>query len=302
MHQLLNGIPSPEISDLQLGPFTLRFYALFILVGIVLGIVLTATRLRERGVKASVAVDVAIWAVPFGIIGGRAYHVLTHPNDYFAPGVDWTSVFRIWEGGLAIYGAIAFGAVGAWLGCRSVGVRFLSFADALAPGLLLAQAVGRWGNYFNSELFGIPTTLPWGLEIAKSNPAYPLGLPEGVLFHPTFLYESLWSLLGVALLLLVDRKFKPQWGRLFALYLVYYSVGRAVIETIRIDPAAILLGMRMNVWSALAGVAIGAALYLYSKRRHPGVEVSAYLPGKEPSDSVPSDESVSEPAVEKPVG
>lgn len=286
MRTVFASIPSPSIADLQLGPFTLRFYALFILIGIVLGIWMTATRLKARGVKAAVAVDVAIWAVPFGIVGGRGYHVLTHLNDYFAPGIDWTSVFRIWEGGLAIYGAIAFGAVGAWLGCRAAGIKFLGFADALAPGLLLAQAIGRWGNYFNNELFGLPTDAPWGLEIPQSNPAYPNGLPEGVLFHPTFLYESLWSLLGVVILLLVDRKFGPQWGRLFALYLVYYSIGRAVIESIRIDPANILLGLRTNVWSAIAGIVVGIALYLHSKRHHPGVETSLYLPGREPSEDV----------------
>lgn len=284
MPSIFTSIPSPSIADLQLGPVTLRFYALFILLGIVLGLWLTANRLKARGVKASVAVDIAIWAVPFGIIGGRIYHVLTHWNDYFAEGADPSSALRIWEGGLAIYGAIAFGAVGAWIGCRSAGIRFLSFADALAPGLLLAQAVGRWGNYFNNELFGLPTTLPWGLEIEKINPAYPVGLPAGELFHPTFLYESLWCLLGVVVLLLVDRKYQLQWGRLFSLYLVFYSVGRVFIESIRIDPANIILGLRTNVWSAILGIVVGVALYLHSRRHHPGLEISPYVAGREPAE------------------
>lgn len=286
MHSVFLSIPSPSINDLQIGPVIIRYYALFILVGIVLGLWLTAVRLKARGVKPGVAVDIAIWAVPFGIVGGRLYHVLTHLNDYFAPGVDWTTMFHIWEGGLAIYGAIIFGCLGAVIGARMSGIKFLAFADALAPGLILAQAIGRWGNYFNVELFGVPTDLPWGLEVPQSNPAYPTGLPAGVLFHPTFLYESLWDLLGVFVIIWIGRKFNLQWGKLFATYLIYYSIGRAFIESIRIDPASIFLGLRTNVWSAIAGIAIGVALFWYQSRKHPGLEESPFRAAVEVGEDV----------------
>jgi len=202
---------------------------------------------------------------------------------------DWLSMFRLWEGGLAIYGALIFGAIGAYIACqvdikplkiKSAGIRFLSFADALVPGLLAAQAIGRWGNYFNSELFGEPTDLPWGLEISWANPSYPLGLPAGITFHPTFLYESLWSVIGIAALLLLEKRFNLRWGRLFALYLIWYSVGRFFIEGIRLDPSDVILGLRTNQWSAVFGALIGLTLFIVQRYKHTGVEQSAYLPGR----------------------
>jgi prolipoprotein diacylglyceryl transferase len=280
---LITSIPSPDISYIELGPLRIHFYALFILTGIVLALLLTESRLKARGVESGVALDVSFWAIPFGILGGRFFHVITHPNDYFYQGSDLIAPFRIWEGGLAIYGALLFGALGAYIGARKSGIKFLSYLDAVAPGILLAQAIGRWGNYFNNELFGLPTDLPWGLEIASSNPAYPAGLPEGVLFHPTFLYESIWSLVGVALLLAADKRFNLRWGRMIGLYLIYYSIGRIWVEAIRIDPSEIVLGLRINIWSALFGVAVGMAIMVIQSRRHTGVEQSAYLPGKEPA-------------------
>jgi prolipoprotein diacylglyceryl transferase len=279
---LITSIPSPDISYIELGPLRIHFYALFILTGIVLALLLTESRLKARGVESGVALDVSFWAIPFGILGGRFFHVITHPNDYFYQGADLIAPFRIWEGGLAIYGALLFGALGAYIGARKSGIKFLSYLDAVAPGILLAQAIGRWGNYFNNELFGLPTDLPWGLEIASSNPAYPAGLPEGVLFHPTFLYESIWSLVGVALLLAADKRFNLRWGRMIGLYLIYYSIGRIWVEAIRIDPSEIVLGLRINIWSAILGVAVGLAIMVIQSRRHTGVEQSAYLPGKEP--------------------
>lgn len=282
MNKFITSIPSPEISYIDLGPFRVHFYALFILAGIILAVLIAERRLKARGAQGGVVLDIALWAVPFGIVGGRLFHVLTHLNDYVYPGADLGAIVRIWEGGLAIYGALALGMVGAWLGARSSGVRFWSFVDAVAPGVLLAQAIGRWGNYFNNELFGTPTDLPWGLEIDSSNAAYPVGLPEGVLFHPTFIYESLWSLAGVALLLLLDKKFELRWGKLFGLYLVFYSIGRVWIESIRIDPSEYFLGLRINIWSAIAGIVVGLAIYVIQKRRHTGLETTVYLPGKEP--------------------
>lgn len=280
---IVASIPSPEISYIELGPFRIHFYALFILAGIILALILTESRLRSRGAEAGIALDVSLWSIPFGILGGRFFHVLTHPDDYFFPGADLLAVFRIWEGGLAIYGALILGSVGAYIGARSAGIKFTAYLDAVAPGVLLAQAIGRWGNYFNNELFGLPTDLPWGLEIPSSNPAYPVGLPEGVLFHPTFLYESIWSLFGVALLLAADKRFNLRWGKMLGLYLVYYSLGRVWIEAIRIDPSEIILGLRINIWSAIAGITIGIAILVIQSRRHPGQELSVYRPGRGPA-------------------
>ncbi|AOY56726.1 prolipoprotein diacylglyceryl transferase [Candidatus Rhodoluna planktonica] len=257
-----------------MGPLRVHFYALFILAGIVAAVILADRRLVARGAKSGLALDIALWTVPFGVIGARIFHVLTHPNDYFFEGADLTAVFRIWEGGIAIYGGLIGGALGAFVGARAAGIKFWSFADAVAPGILLAQALGRWGNYFNQELFGLPTDLPWGLEISADNPAYPAGLPEGVLFHPTFIYESLWSLAGVAALLLLDKKFELRWGKLFGLYLVYYSFGRIWTESIRIDPSEIILGLRINIWSALLGVVVGLTIFFVQKHRHTGLEIS----------------------------
>ena len=297
----LASIPSPTISSFELGPVVIHYYALFILAGIVVATLVTAGRMKARGMEAGLAIDIAIWAVPFGIVGGRLFHVFTHINDYFGPGKDWTTMFRLWEGGLAIYGALIFGVLGAYIACQvdikplriqSAGIRFLSFADALVPGLLAAQALGRWGNYFNNELFGAPTDLPWGLEIPFSNPSYPVGLPEGVLFHPAFLYESIWSLLGIAVLLLLEQRFNMRWGRMFAGYLMWYSFGRFFIESIRLDSSDIFMGLRTNQWSALAGLLIGFTLLMLQRFRHTGVETTGYLPGRsnkqlaiEPNDS-----------------
>jgi len=280
---ILLSIPSPDVSYIELGPLRIHFYAMFILAGIILALILTESRLRSRGAESGTALDISLWAIPLGILGGRFFHVVTHPNDYFFPGADLLAVFRIWEGGLAIYGALIFGSIGAAIGARAAGIKFTSYLDAVAPGVLLAQAVGRWGNYFNNELFGTPTDLPWGLEISSSNPAYPAGLPEGVLFHPTFLYESIWSLAGVALLLAADRKFNLRWGKMMGLYLVYYSIGRVWIEAIRIDPSEILLGLRVNIWSAIAGIALGLAIIVIQAKRHPGLEDTVYKPGKAPA-------------------
>ncbi|GAB3617492.1 prolipoprotein diacylglyceryl transferase [Okibacterium endophyticum] len=275
------SIPSPDVSFIELGPFTIHFYALCILAGIIAAGVLTHVRLNRRGAEPGVILDLVLWAVPFGIVGARVFHVLTHPNDYFYPGADLLKTLYIWEGGIAIFGALIGGAIGAYIGCRVTGIRFWTFADALAPGLLLAQAFGRFGNWFNHELYGIPTTLPWGLEIEASNPAYPVGLPAGTLFHPTFLYEVIWNLAGVAVLLWLGKTFTLQWGKLFAVYLIWYGAGRTVWESIRIDPSEVFLGLRVNVWAALVAVVVGLAIIAVQSRRHTGREPSPYVLGRE---------------------
>ncbi|MBO0982547.1 prolipoprotein diacylglyceryl transferase [Rathayibacter sp. SD072] len=261
--------------------FSIHTYALCILAGIVVATIMTNARLKRRGAEPWVVLDIIIWAVPLGIVGARIYHVLTHPGDYFYDGADLLRTLYIWEGGNAIFGGLIGGAVGAWIGCRWTGVRFWTFADALAPGMLAAQALGRLGNWFNVELYGLPTTLPWGLEVPTSNPAYPVGLPEGTLFHPTFLYEILWNVVGIAVILLLERRLKLQWGTVFAAYLIWYGVGRVWFESIRVDPSEVFWGIRTNVWAALLAVVIGLVLVIVQKREHTGAEPSAYRPGKE---------------------
>jgi prolipoprotein diacylglyceryl transferase len=278
---VLASIPSPEISYFDIGPLRIHFYALCIIAGIVVAVLLTNWRMTRRGAEPWVVIDIALLAVPLAIVGARIYHVLTHPGFYFGEGSNPWAVFFIWEGGIAIYGALIGGAVGAWLGCRWTGIRFWTFADALAPGLIIAQALGRFGNWFNQELYGLPTDVPWGLEIDSDNAAFPAGLEPGTLFHPTFLYEVVWNLLGAAVLLWAGHRFRLQWGRLFGLYLVWYGAGRIVWESIRIDPSEIYLGLRTNVWAAIAGVILGLVIFFVQKRRHPGLEPSPYVPGRE---------------------
>lgn len=278
------SIPSPSVSSFQVGPFVIHFYALFILLGIALAVAIGSRRWAAKGGHKGVILDIALWCVPIGIVGARIFHVLTHFDFYFHTGADPLDVFKIWEGGLAIYGGLIFGVLGAWLGARSIGVRFLAIADALAPGILVAQAIGRIGNYFNQELFGIPTNLPWGLEIPSTNKAYPVGFPDGVLFHPTFLYELIWDLLGFVLIIFVlQKRMNLANGRTLATYLIYYSIGRAFVESIRIDPSDYYLGLRTNVWSALITVVLGVGLFIWSKATFPGEDAALYLPGREPA-------------------
>ncbi|MFE6255539.1 prolipoprotein diacylglyceryl transferase [Agromyces sp. NPDC057865] len=299
------SIPSPDyawqVLEIPIFGWTLNIhmYALCILAGIVLAVIITGRRLTKRGAEPGVVLDIALWAVPLGIIGARLYHVLTHPDDYFYPGANvWNpfqpgAIWNIWEGGNAIYGSLIGGAIGVLIGCRFTGIRFWSFADALAPGLLVAQAVGRLGNWFNHELFGMPTDLPWGLQIEADNAAFPAGLAAGTLFHPTFLYEIVWNLAGAALIVFLERRINLRWGKAFALYLIWYGTGRAFFEAIRVDPSEMFLGVRVNVWASWAAVVLGIVLYLVQRRRHLGDEPSPYVPGREwkgPDAEVDSDE------------
>jgi len=272
-------------------------YAVCILIGIVAAGILTNYRLNRRGAEPGVVLDIIIFAVPLGIIGARIFHVLTHPDDYFFPGADLLKVLYVWEGGIAIFGALIGGAIGAWIGCKVAGVRFWTFADAVAPALLLAQAFGRLGNWFNHELFGQPTDLPWGLEIEPTNPAYPAGLPEGTLFHPTFLYEIIWNVLGLVLILVIERKMRLQWGKVLGLYLIWYGLGRSFFESIRIDPSEVFFGLRSNVWAAIFAVVVGIAIIVVQNKRHVGVEPSPYVAGREwvkPGTGVESNETYSD--------
>ena len=265
-------LPSPTVSAFELGPLTVRFYALCILAGIAVGTWLTVRRLRARGGTSAQALDIVVWAVPFGIVGGRLYHVITDNQLYFGPGKDPWGALRIWEGGLGIWGAVALGLVGAAIGARRTGVPFAAFVDAAAPGLLLAQALGRWGNWFNNEIYGAPTDLPWKLQIHAMNLATgqavttPEGTPEVIgYFQPTFLYESLWCLAAAALLIFLDRKYKLGAGAVFSLYIVFYTAGRFAFELLRSDYANTILGLRINTW--VAGLVLIAGLALFQTLR-----------------------------------
>jgi len=295
------SIPSPPIDwqvpiRIPLGDWTvinIHTYALCIIAGIIVATVLTDRRLRARGAEPWSVVDVLIFAVPLGIIGARVWHVATHPTDFFYEGADLWQVIAIWDGGGAIFGSLLFGGIGVWIGCQVSGLRFLSFADALAPGLLIAQGIGRLGNYFNHEIFGTPTDLPWGLEIPATNPAFPVGLPEGTLFQPMFLYEMLWNFLGAAIIILIGRKGALRWGKGFGLYLIWYGVGRAIFENFRLDPSEIVLGLRVNVWGALLAIVVGLLILVIQSIRHTGAEPSVYRPGREwrpPSAEVDSED------------
>lgn len=288
------SIPSPGWSGFDIplpwGSLRIHAYALCILAGIMAGLWLTSRRWSRRGAPEGSVWDIVIWAIPFGIIGGRLYHVVSSPDAYFGPGFDGTGdlslIPQIWRGGLGIWGAVVLGVLGAWIGCRRAGVKLPAFMDAAAPGLLLAQALGRWGNYFNQELFGGPTTVPWGLQIDPDNANFPAGVPADTLFHPTFLYESLWNVVGVIILLALDRRYSFRHGRLFWLYAMYYTLGRVWIEAMRIDDAEqiTLFGIttRLNVWTSI--VVFLAALIIFVALRFRGRPDpdTVYLPGHEP--------------------
>ncbi|WP_435297046.1 prolipoprotein diacylglyceryl transferase [Streptomyces sp. YPW6] len=262
----LASIPSPSSGVLEIGPIPLRGYALAIIVGLFFGLWVLNRRWVARGGKHGTSWDIAVWAVPFGLLGGRLYHVITDYQLYFGENRNWVDAFKVWEGGLGIWGAVALGALGAWIGCRRRGIALPPFADATAPALALAQAFGRWGNWFNQELYGKPTDLPWALEISEG--------PNRVAgtYHPTFLYESLWCV-GVALLVMwADRRFKLGHGRAFALYVAAYCAGRGWIEYMRVDEAHHVLGLRLNVWTAIIVFTLAVAYIVISAKLRPGRE------------------------------
>lgn len=279
------AIPSPSESIWHLGPFPIRAYALCIVLGIVAAIWIGERRWVARGGQSGQMTDLAIWAVPFGIVGGRLYHVLTDWQLYFgadAPNRPIEALY-IWQGGLGIWGAISLGALGAIIGARRMGLRVLPVLDTLAPGLLIAQAIGRFGNWFNQELFGEPTDLPWALEVSAQT-AVNAGFSPGTTFHPTFLYEAVWNVAAFALLILWDRRQRMGRGRMVALYVMAYTAGRAWIEYLRVDTVQLddVFGLRWNVWTSIILFVAAAAYLVISLRRAPGVEESVYREGHEP--------------------
>jgi prolipoprotein diacylglyceryl transferase len=292
--QSLAYLPSPDRGVWMLGPVPIRAYALCIIAGILVAVLWGERRFVARGGEPGTVTDVAVFAVPFGLVGGRLYHVLTDWQTYFGPGGNPVDALRIWNGGLGIWGAIALGAVGAWIGCRRRGVPLPFFADAVAPGIVTAQAIGRLGNWFNQELYGGPTTLPWGLEIYRRvDPA--TGRPDALnglavdptpvaVVHPTFLYELLWNLAVAALVVWADRRFRLGHGRAFAVYVAGYSLGRFFIELMRTDPATRVFGdVRINVVVS-AVVFVGAVAYLLLVRKPREVPPFGPAPTDDASD------------------
>lgn len=279
-------IPSPSQGVWHLGPIPLRAYAIMIILGIVVAVWVGERRWAAKGGAPGTIIDVAVWAVPFGLVGGRLYHVITDAQRYFGSGGDPVRALEIWKGGLGIWGAIALGAVGAYIGCRRRGISILALADACAPGIVLAQAIGRWGNYWNQELYGKPLHTFWALKIDPSHrptlgdgPALDPKYENIGTYHPTFLYESLWCI-GVAILIVwADRRYKLTHGRAFALYVAAYTVGRGWIEALRIDDAHHFLGLRLNDYTSIV-VFLCAAAYLYLARNKTGPEaVVGHAPG-----------------------
>jgi prolipoprotein diacylglyceryl transferase len=276
------SIPSPSSGVWHLGPVPIRGYALAIILGIVAAIWIGERRWQARGGRAGEVQDLAVWAVPFGLVGGRLYHVATDHQLYFGADGDPWQILYIWHGGLGVWGSIALGAVGAIIAARRRGMRIWPMVDALAPGLLVAQAVGRWGNWFNQELFGKPTDLPWALEI---DPAHrPPGYEAEATFHPTFLYECVWDLSVFGVLIALDRRFKLGHGRMLALYVMGYTLGRGWIEMLRIDTVELsdVHGLRFNVWTSIVLFVVALAYFLVSLRRWPGQEESVYRDGRAP--------------------
>jgi len=286
----LAAFPSPPRGVWHLGPIALRAYALFIIVGIIIGVLWGSRRYVARGGRPGRIADIAVFAVPFGLVGGRLYHVITDHELYFGAGRNPWRAFAIWEGGLGIWGAVALGALGVWLGCRHYRIPMAPVADALTPGLVLAQAIGRLGNYFNQELFGSPTTAPWALEVflrtpggvagsqamcdaAGAAPEFPTeyikATPEVLCgtYHPTFLYELIWNLLVLALILWADRRFRLGGGRVFGLYVAGYTAGRAWIEALRIDPARTrVFGLRVNIVVSIVIFVLAVAFLIWRRR------------------------------------
>jgi prolipoprotein diacylglyceryl transferase len=273
----LLSIPSPSSGVWYLGPVPLRGYAFAIILGIVAAIWISERRWVARGGTRGEMSDLAVWAVPFGLVGGRIYHVVTDPDRYFGADGNLWEILYVWRGGLGVWGAIAMGALGVVIGCRLNGIRVFPVIDTMAPGVLVAQALGRWGNWFNQELFGKPTDLPWALEIDVEH--RPAGYLDQATFHPTFLYESLWCLLAFGFVVWADRRWRLGHGRVVALYVMAYTLGRGWIETLRIDTVQLddVAGLRLNVWTSLVLFLLAAAWFAYAGRRWAGREPDIYV-------------------------
>lgn len=283
---LLASIPSPGTNEIVLGPLHLRAYGLMIALGVIAAVELARRRWRARGHDPDEISGMALWAVPAGLIGARLYHVMTDWQRFEG---RWIDAVKVWEGGLGIPGGIALGALAGVLYARHKKMPLGDLADTVAPALPLAQAIGRLGNWFNQELFGGPTALPWGLKIDLAN--RPDRYLDATTFHPTFLYEGLWNLALMAVLILIDRKRVLRAGSLFWVYVGGYFTGRLWVEAMRIDPASLILGIRVNIWLSIIAIAFSFTFVAVRGRRRPDDEVGA---DEEGSDGVHADEDATE--------
>jgi phosphatidylglycerol---prolipoprotein diacylglyceryl transferase len=278
-------IPSPHTGVVDIGPLQLHMYGLTLLVAIVACIWLTGRRWKALGGDFELVTRVAVWGVGFGVLGARLYHDVTSWNE--VPSPKWQGIFEVWKGGLGIWGGILFGALAGAVIVRRAGFSAPVFLDVAAPGLLLAQAIGRIGNWWNQELYGKPTKLPWGLEIDADH--RPIQYFDRATFHPTFLYELVWNLVGVAILLFVARRFRIRAPGLFALYVAWYCFGRFFEELLRVDPAHHFGGLRLNAWVSIAGFVVAVAYFIWLHRRAPGrgVREPRREPPKGPAMAIP---------------
>ena len=283
---LLASIPSPETNEIVVGPLHLRAYGLMIALGVIAAVELARRRWRARGHDPDEISGMALWAVPPGLIGARLYHVMTDWQRFEG---RWIDAVKVWEGGLGIPGGIALGALAGVLYARHKKMPLGDLADTVAPALPLAQAIGRLGNWFNQELFGGPTSLPWGLKIDLAN--RPDRYLDATTFHPTFLYDGLWNLALMAVLILIDRKRVLRAGSLFWVYVGGYFTGRLWVEAMRIDPASLILGIRVNIWLSIIAIAFSFTFVAVRGRRRPDDEVGA---DEEGSDGVHADEDATE--------
>ncbi|GAA3246051.1 prolipoprotein diacylglyceryl transferase [Streptomyces labedae] len=295
----LASLPSPSSPYLNLGPLMIHWYAVMVIAGVIAAVAIGQRRWSARGGAPGTVVDIAMVAVPLGILGGRLYHVITSWQLYFGPGKNPVEVLYVWQGGLGVWGGIAGGALGAWIAARRRGIDFAAFADAVAPAVLIGQAIGRIGCWFNQELYGRPTTLPWGLQIDPAN--RPAATPDAATYHPTFAYEASWNLAAAALIVWAERRFRLDRGRVFALYVAAYTAGRSWIETLRVDPANHILGLRLNVWTSLLLFIAALAFLCLRRPARPATADAGAAPSAAEASAAPAPTPLPEqPATPKP--
>lgn len=278
------AIPVPPFSRWKIyGELHLTMYAICIMTGVAFAIWISRVRYQRRGGNPERILDVIMWGLPLGIIGARTYHVLTVPWDYFGPHGDPWKIPQIWLGGIAIFGGLTTGLIVTIIVLRYYGQRVAPFLDSVVPAVALAQGIGRLGNYFNQELFGGPTTLPWGLHLDAAH--MPPGYPPGTLFHPTFLYELIWDVTLAATLVIIDRKYRDMLKglQLTSIYIVGYGIGRFIVESMRTDHAQVFLGIRLNGWTALGVICLGICLFFVARFKGGSTKV-------EPSDNPQQEE------------
>ena len=274
---LVASIPAPDVRDITLGPFEIRLYALCLLAGIAAAVWISMRRWRAVGGDPDLVLEVALWSVLAGLVGGRLYHDLTSWDEV---GDEWYGPIAIWQGGLGIWGGVLFGVLtGAYVTHRR-GASVLKMMDAAAPGILVAQGIGRLGNYFNQELFGGPSSLPWALEVDLQH--RPEEYIDETTFHPTFLYEMLWNFGGAALIVWLGHRFRLRAPGVFCLYVMVYSLGRIFWEQLRVDPSKMFLGQRLNFYVALALFLGAIVAFVWSVRRGPE-PVEAPAPARAPA-------------------